>query len=298
MMYRGRFAPSPTGELHFGSLVAALASYLDARHHQGAWLVRMEDLDPPREIPGAASAILRALEIHGLHWDETVIYQSQRDVFYQHTIEILFQSKHIYYCLCSRSQLAQTGNRAKDGSLLYPGTCRELYHNKGSLRFRTDNLKPIQVPDLIQPPFESYLATDVGDFIIKRRDGLWAYQLAVVVDDAAQNITRVVRGADLLDSTPRQIAIQQCLGLATPEYAHLPVVTDAHGEKLSKQTFAPTLNATQAPLQLWHALAFLGQNPPQELKLYNVTEILSWAIKHWSLANIPRQTKIHYPLAL
>ena len=288
--YVGRFAPSPTGALHFGSLVAALASWLDARSAGGRWLLRMEDLDQPRVIPGAADTILRQLEAFGLEWDGPVVRQSARLDHYQDAIQKL--GAHSYTCACTRKELEDSA-LAIDGSRIYPGTCRAgLAPGKTAragrtalaLRLRTDNA-PIRFTDRVQGEVSQSLASEVGDFVVLRADGQFAYQLAVVVDDAAQGVTDVVRGADLLDSTARQIFLQNLLGLARPRYLHVPVATDAAGEKLSKQTHA----SDAAPEDIPEALGFLGMNPPSGL---SSQETLGWASSHWNPARVPRARSI------
>ena len=285
---RGRFAPSPTGPLHFGSLIAALGSFLEARCHGGEWLLRIEDVDAPRTAPGATTAILRALERYGLHWDGPVVYQSQRTAHYQAALEALLAAGLAYPCTCTRRELAGCP-RGRDGALIYPGTCRagpRRPDRPRALRLRTTNAL-IQFHDAIQGDYQQRLAREVGDFVLRRADGLFAYQLAVVVDDAAQGVTQVVRGADLLDSTPRQIVLQRLLGLPTPEYAHLPVAVDARGDKLSKQTGAPPLDERNPGPPLWAALHFLGQQPPLDLAWEPPAVILDWALTHWRLERVP-----------
>lgn len=221
--YVGRFAPSPTGRLHFGSLIAATGSYLQARSQGGRWLVRIDDLDPPRQQPGASAHILRTLEAYGLHWDGEVVYQSRRTSVYLHALEKLLDTGHAYHCDCSRKDVDARGRIGPFG-LVYPGTCRARGLSSGrgrSLRLRTHD-RPISFDDALQGHYGQRLESEVGDFIVRRADGLIAYHLAVVVDDAAQGVTQVARGADLLDSTPRQIHLQQLLGLPTPDYLHLP----------------------------------------------------------------------------
>ena len=291
-MMIGRFAPSPTGPLHFGSLLAALASYLEARNKQGQWLVRMEDLDKPREVKGAASHILKTLEQFGFEWDGEVIYQSQRSDLYQDALFQLEKQSLIYRCQCSRKEIADSAIQGIDG-LIYPGTCRHTQATQMpyASRIKVNDI-PITFNDAIQGSIAQHLATQVGDFVLKRADGLFAYQLAVVVDDFQQGVTDIVRGADLLDSTPRQIYIQQQLDIPTPHYAHIPVASNAAGEKLSKQTLAPAIEAKDASAWLIKSLAFLGQNPPSELITNTPSEILSWAKQHWQLKKIPKQRSI------
>ena len=284
----GRFAPSPTGPLHFGSLVAAVGSYLDARHRGGRWLVRMEDLDPPREQPGAAARILRTLERFGLEWDGEVIYQSRRLEHYEAAIERLRRDGIVYYCTCSRKTLRQAQKDGVNGTP-YPGTCRDQtgFTADAALRLRTDAVE-IGFTDACQGYYAQRLGREVGDFVIKRRDGYHAYQLAVVVDDAEQGITEVVRGSDLLDSTPRQIHLQRCLGLDTPAYLHLPVAVNAAGHKLGKQTGAAAVDEKDPAATLLAVLRFLGQAPPAPLSTASPDEILQWARAHWSRQRIPR----------
>jgi glutamyl-Q tRNA(Asp) synthetase len=285
--YRGRFAPSPTGALHFGSLVAALASWLDARAAGGRWLVRIEDVDTPRTVPGAADEILRTLEALGLQWDEEVAWQSRRTACYDAALDALRARGGLYRCRCSRREIADSGLRGIEGAV-YPGTCRHL-----GLDAREPAAERIVAPaaaitfeDRVQGRVSQDIARDIGDFVLRRRDGLHAYQLAVVVDDADQQITEVVRGADLLASTPRQIHLQRCLGLATPGYLHVPVAVNAQGEKLSKQTLAAPVQARDAASQLRAALAFLGQ---ADVASGDPGEILDEARRTWDPAGIPRR---------
>jgi len=288
MPYVGRFAPSPTGPLHFGSLVAALASWLDARAAGGAWLLRMEDLDRPREQPGAADEILRQLAAIGLAWDGEVMRQSTRDAPYREALERLTSAGATYACGCTRREMEDSA-LAPDGARIYPGTCRGgLAPGKAAraTRVRTD-AAPITFVDRVQGLQSQSVEREVGDFVLLRADGLFAYQLAVVVDDAAQGITDVVRGADLLDSTARQIHLQRLLGLPTPTYLHVPVAANAVGEKLSKQTGAPAAGAADVP----RALAFLGHAPPVGLDL---RATLDWATMHWNPARIPRARSLPF----
>ena len=281
--YRGRFAPSPTGPLHFGSLVAALGSCLEARARGGSWLVRIEDLDPPREMAGAADSLLRTLARLGFAWDEPVIYQSRRAPFYAEAIERLIDAGAAYRCSCTRSEL-----RAAATGAVYPGTCRQGVRRRGrrtAIRVVT-GAEPIVFSDGLRGCVSQSLADEIGDFVVRRRDGLFAYQLAVVVDDAAQGITDVVRGADLLDCTPRQIHLQRLLGLQTPSYAHLPVVATAAGVKLSKQTGAAPVDLREPGAALRDALAFLGHTPPPVLVGAGPAEIWNWAMTNWRLAAV------------
>ncbi|MFH2139210.1 MAG: tRNA glutamyl-Q(34) synthetase GluQRS [Pseudomonadota bacterium] len=280
--YRGRFAPSPTGPLHFGSLVAAVGSFLDARHHHGIWLIRMEDLDTPRCVPGAADDILRTLDAFGLHSDEPVIYQSQRTAAYDEALQRLQDIGAAYPCCCTRKEIADSALHGIDG-FMYPGTCRSsMAHQRPTpaWRVRTDH-SPITFDDALQGCISQNLASEIGDFVVKRADGLFAYQLAVVVDDAFQQIRNVVRGADLLNSTARQIHLQNLLGLPTPHYMHLPVAVNAAGEKLSKQTLAQAVDSTRPVHALWRALAFLQQQPPQALQDERPDTVWEWARRNW-----------------
>ena len=285
---RGRFAPSPTGSLHFGSLVAALGSFLEARRWDSEWLVRIEDVDVSRAVPGAADAILRALERCELFWDGPVLYQSQRTEAYRAALERLSSAELAYPCTCSRRELAMNP-RGSDGGPIYPGHCRAGVRQPDrprAIRLRTTDA-PLAFRDAVQGEFRQCLASEVGDFVVRRADGLFAYQLAVVVDDADQGVTQVVRGSDLLDSTPRQIYLQRLLGLPTPEYAHLPVAVDGRGNKLSKQTGATPLDLRDPAPALWIALRFLGQSPPPDLRWELASTILAWARIHWRLERVP-----------
>jgi glutamyl-Q tRNA(Asp) synthetase len=292
--YRGRFAPSPTGPLHFGSLVAAVGSWADARAHGGEWLVRMDDLDPPREVPGAADGILLTLDALGLAPDGLVVRQSARDDAYRAALDRLRDRGRLFACGCTRREIADSGLPGADGGLVYPGTCRHgppPGRVARALRVRVDDAV-IAFDDAVQGEVRQDLARDVGDFVLLRADGHFAYQLAVVVDDAAQAITDVVRGVDLVDSTPRQIFLQRLLGLPTPRYLHLPVATNAAGEKLSKQTGAPAIDPAQAAPALVAALRFLGQPTPAELSRASARTVLEWAAANWARTRIPRQRTI------
>lgn len=297
--YRGRFAPSPTGPLHFGSLVAAVGSYLEARTRGGEWLVRMEDVDAPRNVPGAGSQILATLEASGFEWDGPVLWQSRRFAAYAETLDRLTSAGMAYGCACSRKEIADLATQsASDGGFVYPGTCRNgLPEGRSARAWRLRvNDQEILFADRLQGLTGQRLASDVGDFVLLRADGCFAYQLVVAVDDDYQGISEVVRGADLLASTPRQICLQRCLGYATPRYAHLPVAVNAAGEKLSKQTRAPALQVDQAAEDLVQALRFLGQTAPDDLGRAGVAEVWRWAHEHWSFAAIPRQSMLSAPL--
>lgn len=290
---RGRFAPSPTGPLHFGSLIAAVGSYLSAKSRNGEWLVRMEDLDPPREMKGAADGILRTLEAYGFEWDGAVIYQSRRRDAYEAALGVLKQQGALYACGCTRREIADSSILGIEGPV-YPGTCRAglpAEREARALRARTDDVA-IEFEDRVQGAQRMRLESDVGDFVVKRADGLYAYQLAVVVDDAEQGVTEVVRGADLMSSTPRQIHLQRLLSAPTPTYLHLPAALNARGEKLSKQTFAPALPRTQPVSVLWQVLEFLGQRPSPEWRDATLAEFWSVATAGWSESAIPRKSGI------
>ena len=331
--YRGRFAPSPTGPLHFGSLLAAVGSYLEAKHRGGAWLLRMEDLDRPREQPGAADAILRTLESCGMGWDGSILYQSRRSETYRAALSRLEAQGLAYACGCSRREIADSnlsfapprgahdaplarasgrgaggspkggttrrggGEGLDDGSLVYPGTCRNgLAPGKAprAARLRVGD-SVIEFEDALQGRLRQDLATEVGDFVLHRADGLYAYQLAVVIDDADQGITHVVRGADLLASTPRQIYLQRLLGLTTPRYLHLPAAVNAAGEKLSKQALAPPVDARDPVPALAQVMEFLGQSPPAQLGRATLAEFWDWALAHWDAQRIPRRRSLPAP---
>jgi len=279
MIPTGRFAPSPTGELHFGSLIAAVASYLQAKSRGGRWLVRVEDIDPPREVPGSAERILRDLQRFGMQSDQPVLYQSKRTEAYESAVRHLLDSGHAYWCGCSRSELPASG--------VYPGTCRAglpAGKKPRSVRLRIRD-ESIGFTDQVQGPVRENLAESVGDFIIRRADGLAAYQLAVVIDDAFQGVTEVVRGADLLGSTTRQIHLQRCLGLPTPVYAHHPVALGSDGAKLGKRLGSDPIACSSPQRALELALRFLGQPCPPEPGL---PELWNWALENWQLSKIPR----------
>jgi len=281
--YIGRFAPTPSGYLHFGSLVAALASYLDAKARGGTWLLRMEDLDPPREVPGAQAAIQQTLESYGFQWDGALVRQSERHAAYDAVIERLLDQGLAYACTCSRKQLEEHGG-------VYPGTCRNAQHptQDAAIRLRVPELE-YHFHDRVQGEFRQHLGREVGDFVIRRRDGLYAYQLAVVLDDAWQGVTDVVRGADLLDSTPRQLYLQELLGLPQPRYLHVPLLIQPDGHKLGKSYRSPPLPADRAAPLLVRALHTLGQSVPPELHEARPPELLAWGIAHWDASLIPRR---------
>lgn len=287
-MYIGRFAPSPTGALHLGSLLTALASWCDARAANGKWLLRIEDIDTPRIQQGAVEHIVAALTHYGLTWDDDVVYQSQRTHLYQQALNTLQQQHAIFWCTCSRSQLAQTQ------SAIYNGHCREHHHyrTQAAARLLVPPSTTISFNDGVFGTQHEDISQTVGDFVVFRRDGLFAYQLAVVVDDALQGVTHIVRGADLLDNTTRQIYLQQQLGYNTPYYAHIPLIVNAQGEKLSKQTGATPLTFDNPSPILWQLLRLLGQNPPNALQSNPKEAILAWAVNNWCLSHIPATLKL------
>ncbi|MFL0796147.1 MAG: tRNA glutamyl-Q(34) synthetase GluQRS [Cellvibrionaceae bacterium] len=281
--YIGRFAPSPSGPLHFGSLIAALASYLDARAHDGQWLVRMEDIDPPREVPGAARAILKTLEAHQLEWDGEVLYQSHRSDAYNHYLDQLAQQDLSYRCNCTRQRLKELVG-------VYDQHCLQNPPKKdapAAIRLRTDSKQHHgNFLDIFQGEQIDNTAEE-GDFVIHRKDGLYAYQLAVTVDDAYQNITHVIRGSDLLSTTCRQRYLHQLLGFTPPQYGHFPVAVNADGNKLSKQNHAPAVDSTKASQNLAHAFQFLNHELPIELEKAPASEQLQWGVRHWQRKKIP-----------
>lgn len=282
MSYRGRFAPSPTGPLHFGSLVTGLASYLDARSRNGTWLVRIEDLDPLRESEEAVTRILNSLEAHALHWDETVRFQSERHDAYEATIDKLLIRQNAYRCICSRKELSQNNGH-------HPHHCLEHAHPPDAphairLRLRTaaeswhDRLLGLQ---------RQAVRAELDDPVIKRKEGFYAYQLAVVVDDIDQGISDIVRGSDLLETTPAQLQLYNLLPSEPPSYLHIPVIVNAEGQKLSKQSHAPALDDTQSGINLYQALEALGQQPPRYLSQEKPEQILAWGIEHWQPSQLP-----------
>lgn len=294
--YIGRFAPSPTGKLHFGSLTSAVASYLDAKAHGGQWLVRMEDLDPPREEAGAAASILESLEAHHLYWDGPVLYQSTRLDAYAEIADKL--QPLTYPCRCIRQRLIGLNGPYDSHCRYSPPAATDTTAQRIRIDALADNLALIETtPDLFQGP-QTFPLADVGDFIIRRKDGLFAYQLAVAVDDHYQGVTHVIRGLDLLDSTSRQRYILRLLDAPLPEYGHLPLALGADGDKLSKQTRAQPLDNRQNFSNLIAALRFLGHPPPQDcLSESNCEQTLQWAVQHWQRSRVPRQSTVAPPLA-
>lgn len=288
--YVGRFAPSPTGPLHFGSLLAAVASYLQARTQAGQWLLRIEDIDPPREQPGSAEIILKALESYGFEWDGPATFQSADRDAQDEAVQHLIGADQAYRCACSRRDLAAVPH----GPLgtIYPGNCRDGSDAvEFAIRVRTDD-EVIRFEDGLQGPQTQRLESESGDFIILRRDGLIAYQLAVVVDDCLQGITEIVRGIDLMDSTPRQIWLQHLLGYATPDYVHIPVAVNADGQKLSKNTGAVGIPLDSVRPTLVVALDALGQQPPADLAANSLADIWNWALEHWNVGALRGLTAI------
>lgn len=282
--YVGRFAPTPSGPLHFGSLVAALASYLDAKAHDGLWLMRIEDIDPPREQPGASDTILQSLEAFELYWDGDVMYQSQQNERYQHQVDQLLEQGLAYRCQCSRKQLT--------GNTVYPNSCRKNpppADAECAIRLKTEGIFSIE--DRIQGHCQ-WPMDQVGDFIIQRRDRLFAYQLAVVLDDVEQGVNQVVRGYDILESTPRQLQLMQHLQITPPVYAHIPVIVQANGQKLSKQNLAPAIDSTEKHQLLLRALAALQIFPDREVQAASYSDILRWAISQWQPERLAHQQEI------
>lgn len=300
--YRGRFAPSPTGPLHLGSLIAAVGSYLDAHANQGEWLVRIEDIDPPREVPGAADAILDTLEVYGFIWHGEVIKQSQRHAAYHAALEALAAQDLSYTCYCSRKDISQVATHRTSEGWVYPNTCRPAKHPANHQNVAPE--RPMRstrliatgtehTDDLLRGPQHTDYVTDCGDFVLQRADGYFSYQLAVAVDDMWQGITHVIRGVDLLGSSPKQRYIMRCFNHTPPHYGHLPLILNTHGDKLSKQNFAVALPHDQAPIMLWLALDFLGQQPPTALRYASVDTLWQWAKQHWSLAKVNNTDRIY-----
>ena len=288
-MYIGRFAPSPTGLLHIGSLLTALASYADARAHGGRWLVRMEDLDPPREMAGTADDILRTLEAFGFEWDGGVAYQSRRYDLYHEALGRLKAKGLVYPCDCSRKDWQAVARAGADG-FVYNGCCAGLdpqraLHKTPAWRVRVPD-EIIGFDDAVVGHYAQNLAHDIGDFVLLRADGFWAYQLAVVADDAAQGITHIVRGQDLLVSTPRQLWLQRALDTPEPHYAHLPLLVNGAGQKWSKQTLAPALDLGAREALLRQVMAYLKL--PAAPEVGRPQDLLAWAVRHWDMAKVPK----------
>jgi glutamyl-Q tRNA(Asp) synthetase len=287
----GRFAPSPTGPLHFGSLLAAVGSYCLARQAGGRWLVRIEDLDTPRTLPGVADQQLRTLEAFGLQWDGDIVWQSWRRDAYEAALQYLRQQGAVFDCSCSRREILASAPHPGEEGPVYPGTCRAgltADARPKAVRLRVADTS-VAFIDAVFGALQQHLPTAVGDFVLRRADGLFAYQLAVVVDDAASGVNQVVRGADLLSSTPRQIFLQQCLGLPRPQYIHLPLALDQHGQKISKRHGESYSLCGDKCQVLWQLLRFLGQQAPAELAYGPVPELLQWAVTHFEVARVPRQ---------
>ncbi len=289
--YRGRFAPTPSGLLHFGSMVAAVGSYLDARAHGGTWALRIDDLDAPRVVPGSVDSILRCLEAFHMAWDGKVVFQSGRLDAYRAALDELRARQMLYPCACSRKAIGDTAMAGVDGPV-YPGTCREgLAPGRTARAWRVRCAGTIiEFEDQLQGLVRQDLERDIGDFVLLRADRIIAYHLACVVDDDAQGITHVVRGADLLTSTPRQIHLQRLLGLATPEYLHLPIAHNAQGEKLSKQTLAQAVEPDRAAIVLANVLGFLNHTPPEAIRTGGVRELWDWALENWHRDRLPRES--------
>ncbi len=303
--YRGRFAPTPSGPLHFGSLTTAVASYLQAKSQQGEWLVRIDDVDPPRIAEGAIDSILQCLEKYGLIWDGSVFYQSKRNSAYQTALDSLIELDLLYPCACSRKDILEVTtpinvkvnatHRSANNPSVYPGICRngvQQGKKANTLRIKTDN-SLIEFNDLFFGKSIQNVQTEVGDFLIQRVGGYFAYHLAVAVDDDFQGITEIIRGRDLMDSTHRQIYLQKLLKLNTPRYGHLPLVIDENGYKMSKQNYNEIDVLNSEPVDTLHkALLFLGQHPPSEILDGDLSSLWKWAITHWQPKNIPKSDQI------
>jgi glutamyl-Q tRNA(Asp) synthetase len=287
--YRGRFAPTPSGPLHFGSIVAAVGSYLEARTHGGEWHLRIDDLDPPRVVPGTVDSILHCLEQLGFEWDGPVIYQSQRTPAYHAALHQLRQRGLVYPCACSRKDIAEHAVMGVEGPV-YPGTCRDGMlpgREARAVRLRTTGARA-EFEDGVLGLQARDIEHEAGDFVLYRADGVFAFHLASAVDDGELGMTDIVRGADLLESSARQIYVLGLLGLPVPRYAHLPIAVNASGEKLSKQTHAEPIDPCQPARVLVPALRFLGQAPPQELSGVNIRVLWDWAATNWRLARVPK----------
>lgn len=292
-VHAGRYAPSPTGDLHKGSLLAALAAFFQARSHKAPWYMRVDDLDTPRVIPGKSLEILNTLEAFGLHWDGAVLYQSRRNSIYEDVIARLNKGNYLFDCGCTRRE-ARAGPYGPEGPI-YPGTCRyglPAGRAPRSVRIKVGDAT-VAVTDGIQGHYSQCLAADIGDFVLRRADGIVAYQLATVVDDAAQGVAEVVRGADLMSSTPRQIFLNEALGHARLTYAHVPILVDRRGRKLGKSNGALALDRNRRSNELVEALMLLGQTPPQGLAAESIDRIIEWGIDHWQLEAVPARTCIN-----
>lgn len=291
--YRGRFAPTPSGPLHFGSIVAAAGSYLEARAHGGEWHVRIDDLDPPRVAAGAAESILRCLDQLGFQWDGPVIHQSQRAPAYHAALHQLRRRGVIYPCACTRKEIAERGRPGVEGPV-YAGTCRSgmaAGREARALRLLATGAR-VQFHDSVLGPQTRDIEHEAGDFVLYRADGVFAFHLASAVDDGELGMTDIVRGADLLESSARQIHVLALLGLPVPRYLHLPVAVNAQGEKLSKQTFAEPIDASASSAVLVRVLRFLGQSPPDDLAQAQLLEVWRWAIANWRLERVPRVSEL------
>jgi len=287
--YRGRFAPSPTGPLHLGSMITAVASYLQAKSQNGHWLLKIDDIDTPRVVAGASDNILRTLACFKMYWDESIVYQSQQQPHYQAALEQLVEQNETYHCLCSRSHMATIAKPGPYGPI-YPGKCRQRKqrpaHDRSAIRLKTHTTH-ITISDKLQGLISQNIQQDIGDFVIQRADGIFSYQLSVVVDDYQQKITEIVRGFDLLDSTPRQVYLQQRLHFPTPSYAHVPILVNRQGQKLSKQNLAAAVPHHHPEKILLKVFQWLGLNPPAELQRETLDTLWCWAIAHWQLTAIP-----------
>lgn len=291
----GRFAPSPTGPLHFGSLVAAVGSFVLARQAGGRWLLRMEDLDQPRVVPGAADSILRSLEDMGLEWDGEIVWQSQRTERYAEVLEQLRSNGHLFDCGCTRKEILASAPHPGEEGPVYPGLCRQGLppgRPPRATRLRVDGAETLCFTDGLFGPREQHLETAVGDFVLLRADGVFSYQLAVVVDDIDAGVNQVVRGADLLGSTPRQIYLYACLGAPPPTYLHLPMAIRADGRKISKRDTESTGHGTQHGERLCQLLRFLGQAPPEELRSALPGDVVNWAIENFDLSRVPAESRV------
>ena len=296
--YHGRFAPTPSGPLHFGSMVAAVGSYLDAKSQGGRWALRIDDLDPPRVAPGSVDSIFRCLEKFQMVWDGEVVFQSARMGAYQAALDQLRTRGLVYACACSRKEIGDAGMDGPDGPV-YPGTCRKGLppgREARAWRVHTGDTA-IEFLDLLQGRVRQDLEREIGDFVLFRADQVFAYHLACAIDDSAQGVTHVVRGADLLASTPRQIYLQRLLGLPTPEYLHLPIALNAAGEKLSKQTLADPVDPERAAVILADVLRFLKHSPPDEVSADGVSALWRWALENWRRDRLPDVVSAGAPAA-